>query len=52
MENPVAIAPSARSAIDPRKFFIFDPQSVLTDGVIFISGYLFDERFILRMLSP
>ncbi len=44
VEDPVAI--------EPRKFVIFAPQSVLTDGVNFISGYLFDDRFIFRILSP
>ena len=38
--------------LDHGKFFNFDPQGILTDGVIFISAYYFLEALILRTLSP
>gem|GEM_PF-6608116 len=52
MENPVRVDPVRQVEIDPLKSFIFDPQSVLVDGVIFILVYLFLPTFIFRTLSP
>ena len=36
LENPVRVDPVRQIKVDPWKYFIFDPQSILTDGVIFI----------------
>ena len=44
--------PRGRRPLDHGKFFNFDPQGVLADGVIFISADYFLEALILRTLSP
>ncbi len=52
MEKPGRRDPRGRRPLDHGKFFNFDPQGILADGVIFISAYYFLEALILRTLSP
>ncbi len=52
VEKPGRRDPRGRRPLDHGKFFNFDPQGILADGVIFISAYYFLEALILRTLSP
>lgn len=52
LEKPGRRDPRGRRPLDHGKFFNFDPQGILADGVIFISANYFLEALILRTLSP